>query len=132
MIDLRKNETRLKRAIELARKRKIIIPTFKQMKNPKLTPAKIKKQLKGIALEDIDPYNLFRITWKNDPVPKGGLFGDVNYIEIPRELTGVEARIIALVGKWFPTVSHKVAASFGCLVPRLATGQFDPTYQKAV
>ena len=132
MIDLRKNETKLKRAVEQARKRKIIIPTFKQMKDPKLVPGKIKEKLQGIALGDINPYNLFRITWKNDPVPKGGLFGDVNYMEIPRELTGVEARIIALVGKWFPTGSHKVGATFGCLVPRLATGQFDPTQQKAV
>ncbi len=128
MLDLTKNETKLERAVEQVRKRKIIIPTFKQMKNPKLIPRKIKEKLKGIALGGINPYNLFRITWKNEPVPKGGLFGDVNYMEIPRELTGVEARIIALVGKWFPTGSHKVGATFGCLVPRLATGQFDPTY----
>ena len=40
--------------------------------------------------------------------------------------------IIALVGKWFPTGAHKVGAAFGCLVPRLVTGQFDPTTQKAV
>jgi cysteine synthase len=56
----------------------------------------------------------------------------VNFMEIPRELSGVEARIIALVGKWFPTGAHKVGATFGCLVPRLVTGQFDPTTQKAV
>ena len=53
-------------------------------------------------------------------------------MELPSELTGVEARIIALVGKWFPTGSHKVGASFGCLVPALVTGQFDPTVNKAV
>ena len=53
-------------------------------------------------------------------------------MEIPPELTGVEARIIALVGKWFPTGAHKVGATFGCLVPPLVTGQFDPTFHKAV
>ena len=53
-------------------------------------------------------------------------------MELPSELTGVEARIIALVGKWFPTGSHKVGASFGCLVSPLVTGQFDPTVNKAV
>jgi cysteine synthase len=37
-----------------------------------------------------------------------------------------------MVGKWFPTGAHKVGAAFGCLVPRLVTGQFDPTTQKAV
>ncbi len=56
----------------------------------------------------------------------------MNYIELPSSLTGTEARIIALVGKWFPTGAHKVGAAFGCLVPRLVTGQFDPTTQKAV
>jgi cysteine synthase len=51
---------------------------------------------------------------------------------LPPELTGVRARIIALVGKWFPTGAHKVGATFGCIIPRLITGQFDPTAQKAV
>ena len=41
-------------------------------------------------------------------------------------------RIIAVVGKWFPTGAHKVGAAYGCLVPRLVTGEFDPTTQKAV
>jgi len=53
-------------------------------------------------------------------------------LEIPPELTGVSARVIGLVGKWFPTGAHKVGATFSCLVPRLITGQFDPTSQKAV
>ena len=52
----------------------------------------------------------------------GGQFGGVNYIEFPSSLTGTRARIIALVGKWFPTGAHKVGAAFGCLVPRLVTG----------
>jgi len=132
MIDLKKDETKLKRAIERARERNIIIPNFKQMKNPELVSDKIRENLKGIALWDINPLNLFRITWKNEPAPTGGSFGGVNHVELPRELTGIDARIISLVGKWFPTGSHKVGATFGCLVPRLVTGQFDPTHQKAV
>jgi len=131
MIDLSIDEERLQRTAARARERGIIIPTFAQMRDPELIPVKIKEKLKGIGLWDLHPLNLFRITWKNEPVEHGGLFGDVNYLEIPEELTGVEARIIALVGKWFPTGSHKVGATFGCLVPRLVTGQFDPTYQKA-
>jgi cysteine synthase len=51
---------------------------------------------------------------------------------LPSSLTGVKARIIVLVGKWFPTGAHKVGAAYGCLVPRLVTGQFDPTVHKAV
>jgi cysteine synthase len=85
-----------------------------------------------IGLWDVTPQNLYRITWKNESIEQGGGFGGVNYIEFPSSLTGVDARIIALVGKWFPTGAHKVGAAFGCLVPRLVTGQFDPALQKAV
>ena len=133
MIDLTVNEEQLKRTVHRCRDRKIIVPTFAQLKNPNAAPSAIKQQLKSIGLWDIAPQNLFRITWKNEPVLKGGLFQSVaNYVELPPELTGVEARIIALVGKWFPTGSHKVGATFGCLVPTLVTGQFDPTRHKAV
>ena len=133
MIDLKVNEERLQRTAKRCRERNIIIPTFSQLKNPTSIPSKIKEQLKQIGLWDIAPQNLFRITWKNEPVTKGGLFRSTpNYVELPPELTGVEARIVALVGKWFPTGSHKVGASFGCLVPPLVTGQFDPTMHKAV
>jgi cysteine synthase A len=131
-IDLSIERDRRNRAIQRVRERNIIIPTFAQMKNPDLIPDKVKEELKGIGLWDVNPRNLFRITWHNEPKAQGGLFGGVNYFEFPSSLTGTEARIIALVGKWFPTGAHKVGAAFGCLVPRLVTGQFDPTTQKAV
>lgn len=132
MIDLTINEEQLRRTVQRAREKNIIIPTFKQMINPELIPEQIKEKLRNIGLWDINPFNLFRITWKNEPVKFGGLFDGVNFMELPSELTGVKARIFALVGKWMPTGSHKVGATFGCLVPRLITGQFDPTSQKAV
>ncbi|MGD0003742.1 MAG: pyridoxal-phosphate dependent enzyme [Anaerolineaceae bacterium] len=131
-IDLTMQTGRLERTIQRARERNIIVPTFAQMKNPDLIPGKVKADLKGIGLWDVAPRNLFRITWKNQPVTSGGNFDGVNYIEFPSSLTGTEARVIALVGKWFPTGAHKVGAAFGCLAPRLVTGQFDPTTQKAV
>ncbi|HEY43019.1 MAG TPA: pyridoxal-phosphate dependent enzyme [Anaerolineae bacterium] len=132
MIDLSVFKERLERTVERARKRDIIIPTFAQMKDPSLIPEAVKEELLGIGLWDLVSRNLFRITWKNEPISAGGGFSGVNYVEFPQSLTGVEARIIALVGKWFPTGSHKVGATFGCLVPRLVTGQFDPTADKAV
>lgn len=131
-IDLTIHKERRERVIERARERNIIVPTFAQMKNPELIPDKIKSELAQIGLWDVNPRNLFRITWKNEPIERGGGFNGVNYMEFPPSLTGTDARIIVLVGKWFPTGSHKVGAAFGCLVPRLATGQFDPTTQKAV
>lgn len=131
MIDLTIQEEPLARAVTRARERDIIIPTLAQMRDPSLIPAEVVKRLSEVELWDIDPINLFRITWHNEPVADGGGFGDVNYLEFPPQLTGVDARIITLVGKWFPTGSHKVGAAFGCLVPRLVTGQFDPTTQQS-
>jgi cysteine synthase len=131
-IDLNVNPERLERTLKQIRERNIIIPTFAQMKDPSKTPMKVKAALKDVGLWDVSPLNLFRITWKNQPVASGGGFDGVNYIEFPSSLTGTPARVIALVGKWFPTGAHKVGAAFGCLVPRLVTGQFDPTTQKAV
>ena len=132
MIDLTVNEAVLEAAVGQARERNFRIPTFKQMRDPGLIPVAVKDQLRDVGLWDLNPLNLYRITWHNEPVPFGGGFGDVDYIEIPSELTGVDARILMLVGKWFPTGAHKVGAAFGCLVPRLVTGQFNPTTQKAV
>lgn len=108
----------------------IILPTFKQMMHPESIPESIKNQLTHIGLWDINPLNLFRITWKNDI--QSGLFGKPNFVEIPSEISGVKARIIGLVGKYFPTGAHKVGAAYGCLAPRLVSGEFDPDYHKAV
>ncbi len=132
MIDLTIHEETLQRAVQRARERGIIIPTFAQMKDPSRIPTPIRERLAQVGLWDVDSLNLFRVTWKNEPRPRGGGFGPVNVLEFPPSLTGVPARIIALVGKWFPTGAHKVGAAFGCLVPRLVCGQFDPTRQKAV
>jgi len=131
-IDNITSETALENAVNRFRERGIILPTFKQQMHPELIPEKISSRLRDVGLWDMNPLNLFRITWKNEPVDKGGLFGDVNFIELPSQLTGVEARIILLIGKWFPTGAHKVGAAYGCLAPRIITGGFDPSWQKAV
>jgi cysteine synthase len=132
MIDLKMNEEVRKKNIQRCRERNIILPTFSQMQDPSRIPESIKKKLKDVGLWDINPLNLFRITWKNEPVKSGGTYGGVNYLEIPREVTGTKARILVIVGKWFPTGAHKVGATYGCLAPELVTGGFDSTRQKAV
>ena len=133
MIDLTVNREALERNIQKARENKVVLPTYENMKHPETVPEKMKERLKSVGLWDVDPANLFRITWKNQPAQTGGLYQAVpNYIELPPALTGVPARIVALVGKWFPTGCHKVGASIGCLLPRLVTGQFDATYHRAV
>ena len=133
MIDLSINKQGLANNIAKAKENNIIIPTFAQMENPDLIPEKIKAKLANTGLWDVDPVNLFRISWKNEAKEFGGLYQSVpNYVEIPSVLSGVKCRILAMAGKWFPTGCHKVGASFGCLAPRLVTGQFDATYHHAV
>ncbi|MBU0528500.1 pyridoxal-phosphate dependent enzyme [bacterium] len=122
----------LENTIQRCREKNIIIPTYAQMRNPESIPDDIREKLYSIGLWDLNPINLFRITWKNEPVKTGGRFGEVNHVVLPESLTGVKAKIVVLIGKYFPTGAHKVGATFGPLVEKLITGRFDPTTQKAL
>jgi cysteine synthase len=131
MISLTVNKEARSRNVRRCRERNIVLPTFAQMKEPGGSPRHVQERLRSVGLWDVDPANLFRITWRNAPETTGGGFGDVNVLEFPSALTGVPARIVALVGKWFPTGAHKVGATYGCLAPALVTGSFDSSRQKA-
>lgn len=124
------NQDYLNRTIKRCKEKEIILPTFNELKHPQNISEEIRIKLKNIDLQEIHPLNLFRINWQNDPVTKG--IGEINYLEIPKEISGVKARIVGLVGKFFPTGAHKVGATYGCLAPYLVSGRFDPEYHKAV
>jgi hypothetical protein len=132
MIDLTINKTGLEHNLAKAKENNIIIPTIAQMEHPETIPEKIQEKLKSVGLWDVNPLNLFRITWKNEAKETGGLFQAVpNYIELPSELTGVPCRIIAM----WQVVPHRLPQGGRLLRlpgPRLVTGQFDATYHKAV
>ena len=132
MIDLRVDEQARKKNIERCKKNGIVLPTYEQMRDPSKIPQSVKDELKRIGLWDVHSRNLFRVNWHNEPKEKGGQFGGVNFVEIPRSITGTKARIVGLVGKWFPTGAHKVGAALSCLLPELVTGRFDPSSKKAV
>ncbi|MEJ2103654.1 MAG: pyridoxal-phosphate dependent enzyme [Ignavibacteriaceae bacterium] len=124
------NENYLQKTIERCRRQEIILPTFNELKHPERISETIQKKLENIDLLEIHPLNLFRINWRNDPLT--GRIGEINYLEIPKAITGVKARIIGLVGKFFPTGAHKVGATYGCLAPYLVSGKMNPEYHKAV
>lgn len=124
------NQDSLKRTIKRCRNKNIILPTFEQLKKPETIPAEINKKLKNVSFDELNPLNLFRINWCNDADTKQ--IGEANFLEIPKEISGVNARIIGLVGKHFPTGAHKVGATYGCLAPYMVTGRFDPEFHKAV
>ena len=98
-IDLTINKTGLQHNIEKAKENNVIIPTIAQMQHPETIPEKIQEKLKTVGLWDVNPLNLFRITWKNEAKETGGLYQAVpNYVEIPSELSGVPCRILAMAG----------------------------------
>ena len=102
MIDLTLHKEQIEKNAKLCARKGILLPTFRQMADSKLIPPEIREELKNIDLNEVHSRNLFRVTWENEPTENGGTYGGVNWIELPRALTGVKARIIGLVGKWFP------------------------------
>ena len=132
LINLKKHPDVIKKNAERCKEKGITLPTFAEMKNPDLIPQSVKDDLKNVGLWDVNPLNLYRINWHNEPVEAGGGYGPVNFIELPSSITGTKARILALVGKWFPCGVHKVGATYSCLAPALVTGNFDAVEQQAV
>ena len=80
----------IKKTAARCRQRGVRIPTFKELRHPELIPPSVTSKLKGVGLWDVNPVNLFRITWKNDMAT--GLFGGVNWFEIPREIMSAAAQ----------------------------------------
>jgi len=110
----------------------ILLPTLSQLAEPSTIPMHIQEALAGIDKNDAHPLNLFRVHWYNSwdhpaqvPVPQ--------HIVLPPELTGVDAKIVLVFGNRFPMIgAHKVLAAYSCLVPRVVSGQFDPTRHRAI
>jgi cysteine synthase len=112
--------------------RKLRLPTFAELRDPKLIPRSITEALKDVDPDSADPLNLFRVHWHNDS-DRMGLRDVPEYMELPSSLTGVDAKIIVALGKNFPMINaHKVLAAYACLVPRLMDGSFDPTRHRAI
>ena len=122
----------LNRTATRFRKAGIVLPTIAQLKNPSTISVAVRDKLRTIDPDAPDPLNLFRVHWFNDATRKG--FADVpDFVELPDQVTGVKARIVMLLGNRFPMIrAHKVLAAYGCLIPQIASGGFDPTRHRAV
>jgi len=110
----------------------IILPKISELANPLSISDEIQKKLKTVDRNNADPINLFRVHWHNNLDHSG--FGETpEYVVLPSEFTGVDAKIIVNIGRLFPLISaHKVLAAYGCLLPRLLNGEFDITRHRAV
>jgi cysteine synthase len=108
------------------------LPTFEQLADPARTPPSVRAGLAGVDPDAAHPANLYRVNWFNDLARTGHLAAPA-FVELPEALTGVKARIVLALGALFPMIrAHKVLAAYACLAPRLVTGRFDPTRQRAV
>jgi cysteine synthase len=120
------------RTVDRFREAGILLPTFAQLASPDSIPARIRRSLSGVKADKADPRNLFRVHWYNTGERTGQTAVPVHVV-LPGELTGVDARIVVAIGDLFPMIrAHKVLAAYGCLAPRVITGQFDPTRDRAV
>ena len=110
----------------------VVLPTISELKNPDLINEDIKNKVLKLDKDAMDPANLFRVHWFNKR--DHSKFLDVpEHIVLPSEFTGVEAKIIVNLGRYFPLITaHKVLAAYGCLLPRILNGSFDYTKHKAV
>ena len=110
----------------------IVLPTFAQLAEPRRIPPGVQAALAGVGRNDADAGNLWRVHWYNDTA-SGGLRRVPEHVVLPPAFTGVESPILVVFGDTFPMIgAHKVLAAYACLVPRLVTGAFDPTAQRAV
>jgi cysteine synthase len=122
----------LERSVERFREARIALPTFAQLADPGSVPARVRAALTGVGPDDRHPLNLFRVHWHN-AANRTDFVAVPDHLVLPPALTGVEAQIVLALGNRFPLIgAHKVLAAYGCLAPRLITGRFDPTSDRAV
>jgi cysteine synthase A len=122
----------LERTVARFRERGVVLPTFQELAHPETIPPAVRAALAGVGPDEAHPLNLFRVHWHND-TSRAGYAEVPEHIVLGPELTGVEAPIVVALADRFPMIAaHKVLASYGCLAPRVITGQFDPTHHRAI
>ncbi|MDD4237688.1 MAG: pyridoxal-phosphate dependent enzyme [Desulfotomaculaceae bacterium] len=95
-------------------------PTYEEMLHPRTIAPEVRgKALKAANKDEMDPINLFNITWKD-------VEGRVRKIVLPKELTGVDANIVVLLGTYLPSGSHKVGPAYTILTEGCVKGEIVP------
>ncbi len=120
------------RAVERFHQAGITLPKISQLADPIASRNEFETHLESTDPDSPDAGNLFRVHWHN-AADRNSLVDTPGHVVLPPELTGVDAKIVVALGNRFPMIrAHKVLAAYACLVPRLVTGQFDPTRHRAV
>jgi cysteine synthase len=95
-------------------------PTYDEMLNPGLLEKELReKSLRALKEDELDPVNLFNITWKDGA-------NQVRKVVLPAAMTGVDANIVVMLGCGFPSGSHKVGPAYSTLIEGLVDGEIVP------
>ena len=120
------------RTLDHFRQTGVRLPKIAELADPVALRERLGGSLKLVDPDAPDPMNLFRVHWHNG-ADRREIVDVPGHLVLPPELTGVDAPIIVALGNRFPMIrAHKVLAAYGCLVPRLVSGAFDLTRQRAV
>ena len=95
-------------------------PTYDEMLDPGLLGKDVRdKALTALKQDELDPINLFNITWKDAS-------NRVRKVVLPRALTGIDANIVVMLGCGFPSGSHKVGPAYSTLIEGIVDGEIVP------
>lgn len=95
-------------------------PTYDEMLDPSTLDGSLREQaLAALKANELDPINLFNITWKNAA-------NEVRKLVLPPQLTGIDANIVVLLGCGFPSGSHKVGPAYSTLIEGLVDEEIIP------
>jgi cysteine synthase len=95
-------------------------PTYDEMLDPGLLGKDVRdKALTALKQNELDPINLFNITWKDAS-------NRVRKVVLPRALTGIDANIVVMLGCGFPSGSHKVGPAYSTLIEGIVDGEIVP------
>jgi cysteine synthase len=90
------------------------------MQDPGSIAENVREAARIARSEDpLDPINLFNIHWKDD-------LGQVMFLLLPPELTGVATPIAVLTGNNFPTGAHKVGPAYAIVIEKQVHGEVEP------
>jgi cysteine synthase A len=104
----------------------VIGPTFEEMLHPWKIDPQVRAEARRMMEEDpLDPINLYNITWRDYD-------NRIHHYVLPPELTNVEAPIVVLYSKDFPTGSHKVGATYSVLIEKELFGEVDPSIHSLI
>lgn len=97
-------------------------PTYDEMLSPELIAPEVRsKAVTALQDNELDPINLFNITWKDRT-------NNVRKVVLPPALTGIDANVVVMLGTGFPSGSHKVGPAYATLIEGIVDGEITPNH----